>query len=123
MLDCSLVGLCGLSAQATYWYREAVPPEYRRESRPKPATLDVDTADTGERLLRLVGSFPRARLVLGEVAENLCVRRLYFMWEVGSLDESFPFMQPLLVGGENSGGFIMIPPRVATDRRRTENGD
>ena len=47
---------------------------YRRESRPKPATLDVDIADTGERLLRLVGSFPKARLVLGEVAENLCVR-------------------------------------------------
>ena len=59
--------MCGLSAQATDWYREAVPPEYRRESRPKPATLDVE-ADTGGKLLRLVGSFPKARLVLGEVA-------------------------------------------------------
>ena len=37
--------------------------------------LDVDIADTGERLLRLIGSFPKARPVLGEVAENLCVRR------------------------------------------------
>ena len=74
MLDCSLVGLCGLSAQATDWHREAVPPEYRKESRPKPATLDVHIADTGERLLHLVGSFPKARPVLGEVAENLCGR-------------------------------------------------
>ena len=41
----------------------------------KPATLGVDIVDTGERLLRLVGSFPKARSVLGEVAENLCVRR------------------------------------------------
>ena len=31
-------------------------------------------AGTEERLLRLVGSFPEARLVLGEVTENLCVR-------------------------------------------------
>ena len=66
--------MCDLSAQATDRYREAAPPEYRRESRPNPATLDVDLADTGERL-RLVGSFPKVRPVLGEVAENLCVRR------------------------------------------------
>ena len=57
------------------WYREAVPPEYRRESHPKPATLDLYIADTEEILLRLVGSFPKAMLVLGEVSENLCVRR------------------------------------------------
>ena len=36
---------------------------------------DVKIADTEERLVRLVGSFPKARLVLGEVAENLCARR------------------------------------------------
>ena len=30
-------------------------------------------AGTEERLLRLVGSFPEVRLVLGEVTENLCV--------------------------------------------------
>ena len=76
--------MCGLSAQATDWYREAVPPEYRRESRPKPATLDVDIADTGERLLHLVGSFPKARLVLGEVAENFCVRRGCPAWISGA---------------------------------------
>ena len=67
--------MCGLSAQATDWYKEAVPPVLIRESRPKPATLDVDIADTEEGLLRLVGSFTKARLFLGEVAENLCVRR------------------------------------------------
>ena len=73
MLDCLLVWIVWpVSAD---WYREAVPSEYRRESRPKPATLDVDISDTGERLLRLVGSFPKAMLVLGEVAENLCVWR------------------------------------------------
>ena len=33
----------------------------------------VNPADAQERPLRLVGSFPKARLVLGEVAENLCV--------------------------------------------------
>ena len=34
-------------------------------------------ADTGERQIRLVGSFPEARLVLGEVAENpLCPARI-----------------------------------------------
>ena len=47
------------------------------ESRPNPATLDVDIADTGERQIRLVGSFPEARPVLGEVTENPCVRRGY----------------------------------------------
>ena len=30
-------------------------------------------AGTEERLLRLVGSFPEAMLVLGEATENLCV--------------------------------------------------
>ena len=43
-----------------------------------------------------------------------------------NLDESFPFMQQgwwaeKTPGG--GGGFIMIPPRVSQDRRRTENGD
>ena len=47
------------------------------ESRPNPATLDVDIADTGERQLRLVGSFPEARLVFEEGTENQCVRRGY----------------------------------------------
>ena len=37
----------------------------------------MDIADTGERQIRLVGSFPKARLVLGEVTENPCVRRGY----------------------------------------------
>ena len=50
---------------------------YRRESRPNPATLDVDIADIGERQIPLVGSFPEARLVFGEVAENPCVQRGY----------------------------------------------
>ena len=37
----------------------------------------MDIADTGERQIRLVGSFPKARLVLAEVTENPCVRRGY----------------------------------------------
>ena len=45
--------------------------------RPNPTTLDVDIADTGERQLCLIGSFPEARLVFGEVTENPCVRRGY----------------------------------------------
>ena len=42
-----------------------------------------------------------------------------------NLDESFPFMQPGWWAEKNPGGgdgFIMIPPRVTQDRRRTENG-
>ena len=38
------------------------------------------------------------------------------------LDESFPFMQPGWRAEKTPGGFIMIPPRVAMDRRRAENG-
>ena len=37
----------------------------------------MDIADTGERQLRLVGSFPEARLVFGEGTENPCDRRGY----------------------------------------------
>ena len=37
----------------------------------------MDIADTGEGQIRLVGSFPEVRLVLGEVTENPCVRRGY----------------------------------------------
>ena len=40
-----------------------------------------------------------------------------------NLDESFPFMQPGWRAEKTPGGFIMIPPRVAMDRRRAENGD
>ena len=38
-----------------------------------------------------------------------------------NLDESFPFMQPGWQTEKTPGGFIMIPPRVAMDRRRAEN--
>ena len=48
------------------WYKKAVPPVY--------ITYIYSPADTEEGLVRLVGSFPKARLVLGEVAENLYVR-------------------------------------------------
>ena len=58
----------------------------------------------------------------------LIERRL--MWEVGhaatrcpNLDESFPFMQPGWRVEKTPGGFIMIPPWVTQDRRRTENGE
>ena len=40
-----------------------------------------------------------------------------------TLDESFPFMMSGWRAEKTPGGFIMIPPWVGTDRRRTENGD
>ena len=40
-----------------------------------------------------------------------------------ALDESFPFMLPGWRAEKTPGGFVMISPRVATERRRTENGD
>ena len=40
-----------------------------------------------------------------------------------ALDESFPFMLPGWRAESIPGGFIMISPRVAVERRRTENGD
>ena len=39
-----------------------------------------------------------------------------------NLNDSFPFMQPGWQTEKTPGGFIMIPPRVAMDRRRVENG-
>ena len=39
-----------------------------------------------------------------------------------SLDESFLFLLPGWRMEKTPGGFIMIPPRVTTDRRRAENG-
>ena len=40
-----------------------------------------------------------------------------------ALDESFPSMLPGWRAESTPGGFIMISPRVAAERRRTENGD
>ena len=40
-----------------------------------------------------------------------------------NLDESFSVYAAGMAGREDSGGFIMIPPQVAMDRRQTENGD
>ena len=67
------LGLCDLRAQATDQHREEPPPLYIRESRPNPA-IEVDRIGTGE-IGRLVGSFPKARLTLGEGTENPCGRR------------------------------------------------
>ena len=39
-----------------------------------------------------------------------------------NLDEAFPFLQPGWRTEKTSGGFVMIPPWVTTDRRRVENG-
>ena len=39
-----------------------------------------------------------------------------------NLNDSFPFMQPGWWAEKTPGGFIMIPPRVAMDRRWAENG-
>ena len=40
-----------------------------------------------------------------------------------ALDESFPFMLPGWRGETTPGGFNMISPRVAAERRPEENGD
>ena len=40
-----------------------------------------------------------------------------------TLDESFPFMQPEWTAEKTAGGYAMISPRVAVERRRAENGD
>ena len=40
-----------------------------------------------------------------------------------TLDETFPFMLPRWKAEKTPGGYIMISPRVAADRRRAENGD
>ena len=40
-----------------------------------------------------------------------------------TLDETFPFMLPGWKAKKTPGGYIMISPRVAADRRRVENGD
>ena len=39
-----------------------------------------------------------------------------------NLNDSFPFMQPGWRAEKTPGGFIKIPPRVAMDHRRAENG-
>ena len=38
-----------------------------------------------------------------------------------NLNETFPFLQPGWRTEKTSGGSVMIPPRVTTDRRRAEN--
>ena len=40
-----------------------------------------------------------------------------------NFDESFPFLQQGWQAEKTPGGFMMIPPRIAMDRRRAENGD
>ena len=40
-----------------------------------------------------------------------------------TLDEPFPFMLPGWKSEKTPGGYIMISPRVAAERRRAENGD
>ena len=52
---------------------EVDPPIYVWDSRPNPAIVVTKLPTQGKGSLRLVGSFPEARLVLGEAAEDLCV--------------------------------------------------
>ena len=40
-----------------------------------------------------------------------------------SLDETFPFMLPGRKAEKTPGGYMMISPRVAVERRQTENSD
>ena len=50
-----------------------------------------------------------------------CGKSGYAATRCPNLDESFPFMQPGWRAEKTPGGFIMIPPRVAMNRRRVEN--
>ena len=65
----------GLRAQATYQHRVEPPPLYIyiRDSRPNPATVDVNQTDTGE-TGSLVDSFPEAQAGPRAGIENSCVR-------------------------------------------------
>ena len=51
-----------------------------------------------------------------------CVKSGHAATRCPNLNDSFPFMQPGWQTEKTPGGFIMIPPRVAMDRRRAENG-
>ena len=64
----------GLRAQATDQHREEPPTLYIRDSRPNPATVDVNQTDTGE-TGSLVDSFPEnAQAGPRAGIENPCVR-------------------------------------------------
>ena len=57
------------------------------------------------------------------VACFLCGKSGHAATRCPALDELFPFMLPGWRAEKTAGFFVMITPRVATDRRRTENGD
>ena len=63
----------GLRSPATDQHREEPPPLYIRDSRPNPATVDVNQTDTGEKG-SLVDSFPEAQAGPRAGIENPCVR-------------------------------------------------
>ena len=51
-----------------------------------------------------------------------CGKSGYAATRCPNLNDSFPSMQMGWRAEKTPGGFIMIPPRVAMDRRRVENG-
>ena len=59
----------GLRALATDQHREEPPPLHIRDSRPNPATVDINQNDTGG-----TGSLVEPRVVLGAGIQNPCVR-------------------------------------------------
>ena len=73
-LKCELVRVVWPESAGHNQHREEPCPLYIRESRPNPANVDVDRTGTGE-TGSLVVRFPKARLLLGEGAENPCDRR------------------------------------------------
>ena len=61
---------------------------------------------------------------------KLARNEVFFMWENGSwlkplptLDVTFPFILPGWKAEKTQTGFLMISPKMATDRRRAENDD
>ena len=66
------------------------------------------------------GSFRRD---LNAVVCFSCGKAGYSATRCPTLDETFPFMLPGWKAEKTPGGYIMISPRVAADRRRVENGD
>ena len=66
------------------------------------------------------GSFRRD---WNDVVCFLCGKAGHSATRCPTLDDTFPFMLPGWKAEKTPGGYMMISPRVAAERRRAENGD
>ena len=93
-----------------------------RETQSRPPTVVSPPVPTAlEHMLRSFLDAP-ARRDWTDVVCFSCGKSGHAATRCPNLDESFPFLQPGWRTEKTPGGFIMIPPRVITDRRRAENG-